>query len=254
MPQPLSSIVKDKPYEVTINPDGLLQKPNLANLVAVAIGWSSNIEYALGLVLVTMLDANVKPAFAMFSAITSAAAQRSALSSAAEAVLSPDDLEIFGAVLAVARTTSEQRNKFAHGLWGTSPQVPDALLLVSPEHILGVHAQQTHFFSLPPDLMMDLDQWPSGEIDPTKIFVYREKDFQNLIRDFEQTATIVARFRDLVDPRLKRYEKCFPEPPRDEILRQLSNQRPFAEALSRIRERQKKRQKAPPQSLQQDDP
>lgn len=248
MPQPLSSVLKGKPYEITLDPNCLLQEPGLAKLVAAAIGWSSNIEYGLGSTLVAMLGAHVKPGFALYSAIISNSAQRKAVNAVAEAILSPEDFATFKIVDRLAKAASLQRHELAHGLWGTSPQVPSALLLADPQYVQGVFAQHAHFWSLPSHKKPDPSVWPEAGFDPTKIFVYREKDLLNIVRDFEQTASIVALFRSLVDPQTGIFDQHLPEPQRDAIYRQLSTQRLFAEALSQSRENKTKTQKAQPQS------
>ena len=97
--------------------------------------WSILENFMSGL-FVTMLGANPGPAIAIYSALTSAAAQRDALRAVASNVMSPDELDVFDAILSLFTSAAKDRNKIAHWIWGYSTDLPDAVLLGDPKAML----------------------------------------------------------------------------------------------------------------------
>jgi hypothetical protein len=59
--------------------------------------------------------------------------QMSSLAAAAKAALPPDQFEIFAAIMSAVDRVQNERNRLAHWVWGTCPELPDRLLLANPE-------------------------------------------------------------------------------------------------------------------------
>ncbi len=142
-PQPIRSVRRNA--TVQLDPFALRRHPDLAARVAEIIAVWSRVDSELGGILAYMLKGGARPSIAMYSALTSSAAQMAALEAAARVSLSPDDLGLFRAILVLVKRAGAKRNKIAHWLWGDSPEIPEALLLVDPEAVLLQHVNTKEF-------------------------------------------------------------------------------------------------------------
>jgi hypothetical protein len=110
-------------------------KPRLASLIIQAISGWPFVELELATVLGTLLGAKEAPTVAAYTALRQFRLNRDVISAAASVALTePKDLALLEALLAVIRTTSGLRDDLAHGLWGESQALPDALLWVEAKH------------------------------------------------------------------------------------------------------------------------
>src|ERR1700682_821777 len=133
-PQPLSKV---RPKAIVgLGPRALHARPQLAALVAEIIGFWSEVDVQRGHLLSTLLGAGDGPALAMYLALTSTAARRAALLAVVHSVLNQVDEDLFAAISKYAVPIEDERNHFAHGLWGYSDDVPDGLLLVNSAYRL----------------------------------------------------------------------------------------------------------------------
>lgn len=112
--------------------------------------------------------------------------------------LPSDYQDLLRAILAITKSREKARDKIAHGAWGVCTDLPDALLLASPK-----------------DLLMGIDE--------RKIFVYREKDFTEIILANERLADygfdfniVISSYSD--DQGGRRYARLCAEPEIREIL------------------------------------
>lgn len=103
----------------------------------------------------------------MYMALTSTAAQRDVVNAAAKSVLKGDDLDLFSCVLQLASRAISARNNIAHGIWGVSPDIPDALLLIPPSIVLESHGKTEAGLTYP--------------LDMSAIQVYKKLDFEEVI-------------------------------------------------------------------------
>lgn len=126
MPQPLSKV---RPIRQSVwMANSISHRPELANMVMEAIASWSLTELYLGETLSHFLGADPHIGLAMYLSISSAEARRAALDGAARAALSDDDLALFNRVLKAIKPVRDRRNDFAHGCWGYSSELPNALL------------------------------------------------------------------------------------------------------------------------------
>jgi hypothetical protein len=100
-----------------------------------AIAKWADIDKTLAELLLLMLGSpDLEVGMSMFQALNSGEAKRAALLAAAAEALKDraDDHNLFRAVLHTTSSSRDRRNEFAHHLWGTAKELPDALLLVDP--------------------------------------------------------------------------------------------------------------------------
>jgi hypothetical protein len=118
-PQPLLSVRRDA--AVNVEPITLRQYPDLARSISDVIATWSQAECNLGVLLARMLGAAARPSMAMYSALSSSAAQMAALQAAADVALSRERLELFGALLILVKRAATKRNKIAHPCRSRTP-------------------------------------------------------------------------------------------------------------------------------------
>jgi hypothetical protein len=94
------------------------------------VGTWSDTEAAFGKLLGQLLHAEDRVAVALYLGLSSPEARRAALESAAKFALASDAeaADLFDLVTRATRSVRGRRNDLAHGLWGVSPELPDALL------------------------------------------------------------------------------------------------------------------------------
>jgi hypothetical protein len=182
MPQPLSRVKK-----ITTRSGGpamILQRPELAALVAAVLTSWSHTEAAFGRFLAICLHTDSSAGVAMYLSLSGAEARRSALSAAAHKTLPPDKIELFELVTKAIRPVRDRRNDFAHGLWSYSDELPDALLWESADDEI------ENFEKI---------QKRSGSTG-TKIMVYTKADLLRDLKDAQQAPACAHQLGILVNP------------------------------------------------------
>jgi hypothetical protein len=247
MPQPLNRVVPDASF--MHNPNVLDDKPHLSKYVANIFGFWTLIEYRLSLLLIRVLGADAHPAIAIFSTLTAQHLQLKALEAAAKAALSTEEFDVFQAGIDVTDSAQSQRNKLAHWIWGSCPELPDALLVADPkahkdiDRELQLALEQAGTKGIKTAEMAKLNRWDSANI-----YVYREADLQRASRDLgdaSQVAFLLVIYLDgLFCGRRQPTNEAQAKMTRGHVYRQLSEIRLFREALARIHADQQK----PPQS------
>lgn len=239
MPQPLNRVIPNANFH---HDSGVLNyQPNLARLVARIFAHWSLIEYRLSLLLVRVLGADATPALAMFSTLTAQHLQLGALEAAAKAALFTDELDVFLAGMAVTDSVQTPRNHLAHWIWGSCPELPNALLLAEPKS----HKERDREFTL----ALESGVTDTAELtrlnsyDPAKILVYREGDLSRAERDLEEAslmAFLVVIYLDGSFRGRRKAPNALRTASRADILHQLCGQRMFREAWDRIQTDRKK--------------
>lgn len=188
-PQPLSRVKATASYNFKIPISAA--NVELGTIVLSTNNTNAVIDYMWSLIVVDLMHADPKSGSAMYQALSGAEARRAALIAVAIARLSPDDAELFQAVMKAVAAQRRRRNEFAHHLWGISPEIPDALLLADPaiftEQQVGAlvanqQMQQTGRVVAP------------ANVDRSRIQVYRRKD---LLEAHEEALTAYATVSDL---------------------------------------------------------
>lgn len=252
MPQPLSKFVRqDQPWALTFDAAELRKKPGLAALIAETVAKASAMEHGMAMILVQLLHASPEPAFAMFSEVMDSSNKRSMILAAARSALPPDDFETFEVIAAVYRTQMDVRNKFAHWLWGSCEQVGDGLLLVDPRYMLKHARNQQQIWATREELHMrgaeGHDQLMEAiRYDFEKIYVYRQNDFEHVLRDIDETLQMLGNFCFILDPSTSALDRSLKERLPDyqnlvdEARQKLPSLRLFSEALTRLRNARQK--------------
>lgn len=185
-PQPLSRV---RPNATTyFSPDVLFTYPDLAAYAMSVIGQWARTDATLSELLSVMLTtSDLAVGMAMYQALTGTGSRQTALLAAAEEALPVQDFWLLQAVLRLNRPSRDQRNDFAHHLWGTSDDVPNALLLVDPavfiKHltIRDIYAKNAMAMFLRYSSMGK--EVPTGELDHSKVQVYRKRALQQAAKD-----------------------------------------------------------------------
>jgi hypothetical protein len=134
MPALLSEVAPD---ELPIFVPRLLgQRPHLAALVTETISTWSYTEHALGKSVATMSRGINAVEMEDYIANWRLPARLKIVRRIARSELTEPDLTLFLKVLDVIEQLAHRRHAFAHGIWGAVETLPDALLLVDPEHVL----------------------------------------------------------------------------------------------------------------------
>jgi len=80
-----------------------------------------------------LLGAKDDVAIAMYDALSSTVSKRDVLMAAAEKTLTPDEMEIFNALMSLFKSSASERNDIAHGIWAYSKDKPDHMLLITSD-------------------------------------------------------------------------------------------------------------------------
>jgi hypothetical protein len=139
------------------------EHPDLYHLVMQTISMASYGEQMWAGLFVTLLRSSPKAAFASYYKLEAASARKAILLAAAKEVVMPEDYLRLLAVIKAIKPAIDTRNKFAHHLWGDSPEIPDALVLANPESWTQMHVDGALSFLGPrpppgeePEIIQDL--------------------------------------------------------------------------------------------------
>lgn len=145
---------------MVIDHNALRDHPALATLIAYAITDWARVEASLGTALILMLGAEAKAAAAMYGSLKSPQAKAETFLAVARMVLNKELAETFEAVLIHLNRVAETRNRLAHGLWATSRDVPNALLVVDAKHELARERGRAEVVWHDAEEMPDYEQIP----------------------------------------------------------------------------------------------
>lgn len=181
--QPLSRVKRNA--STRFDPDVLLSHPKLAVFPVTTISRWARTDATFAELLSAMLKSpDLVIGMAMYQALIGGASRQTALLAAAEVALSTEDYWLLKAVIKANKPSRDQRNDFAHYLWGVSDDVPDALLLVDPT-VFVRHLTTRSLYSK--NMLAMISRFgnarPSGELDHSKVQVYRERDLEQAAHD-----------------------------------------------------------------------
>lgn len=159
MPQPLSRVSPDAILFIANAGERALEKrPELAILAMESIASWSNVESFFLNMFVELLGGERSIAANIYLSLENQSAKDAAIRSAGETALAekPDEHRILKSIMKLSKSYAKERNKLAHWVWGFSPQITDGIILVDPKNL-------------------------SQNPDRSKIFVYKERDFEKII-------------------------------------------------------------------------
>lgn len=166
---------------IAVGPDYISEAPDFAKATAGVIAFWAHNDGNLAAILSFMLKTDIRTAVAMYQAITSAEGKRAALLAAADNAREEWEAILLRAVLKANSGSRNQRNEFAHGIWGHSTDIPDAILLMDTRVVMdkNVSHRQAEEDGNGQRIIA-----PKG-FDASKIMVYRQKDFDQALADAE---------------------------------------------------------------------
>ncbi len=256
MPQPLSRVRPVTQY--TLSPNILAEKPEFGASITKIIGIWSHVEAALQSLMVQILGGKEPAAIAIYSILKSQNLQTLALDAVSDLVFKDGEQhEILAAVLDVAATAGKIRHRFAHWLWGSTPELPDCLLLADPQSITRRVTLKLRWRIEPYDIDKE---WTSTM---ERILVYKISDIENDLARVQETAQVMHFYEDYLNPHnsesdvvaINQERKVAGHPPltADAVagtsayaLVRLSSVKSFQEALERIRNPKKNIPQSPP--------
>lgn len=228
MPQPLSKVIPKPPatgIRITWNWNIASTQPELAALVAHAIAIWSLVEFTLGQIFVDILGAEIRPAFAMYSALNSERAKIDALTAAALSTLEGENRLLFQALMKIYESKGKQRHKFAHWIWAYCELTPDCLILIDPARMLEGHAIMTELMHGLTDSVLGIpfsDEW----------FAYSKPELERIVQEFSEILNIFRHFQTLIRPH--------PSPLTPQAYNYLNTQPLVQKALSLVRPKNNK--------------
>lgn len=186
MPQPLSKVKRNA--EVEVFPYALRDHPDFALIAMEVISLWSDIDGNLAGVLANMMETDIAAGAAIYQALSGGEARRSALLAAAGTLPQWQKL-LLQACLKAIKPFREQRNHFAHHVWGRSNALPKALLLIPPEVVTKRNASyRQRAGRLPGGRGVIAPQ----DFDRSRIMVYRKRDFEGARKDALEATSIVG--------------------------------------------------------------
>jgi hypothetical protein len=114
--------------------DALDRKPEFAKIIALIIARWSYVDHNMGSLLAILLGTPSAAAMEVFLSLRRSSAQREALQAAAKVTLSGNELVAFEALMILYKSLESQRNDLAHGCFGDSEKLEDAIFWVELKH------------------------------------------------------------------------------------------------------------------------
>jgi len=188
MPRPLSEV---SPNGKLTFAAGVLKASPFAGDVAYVISLWAHTDGDIASILSRMLKADIAVGTAMYLSLINSGGQRAALKAAAKEALPEWQDVLLRAVTSVAEPLREQRNHFAHRVWGHCSELPDAILLTHPKTIVNYNATYRQRLLSLPDGRGVIKPKP---IDETEIMVYIQEDFTEAVRDAERASDLYRLF------------------------------------------------------------
>lgn len=214
MPHPLSRVKPDAEISIgKFNDFPIMRHQHLAVMAAAVISTWSNVELHMLDTYVNLSGGSDELAAAIFLSLESHSAKSSAINTLALAKLDHKMQELLRAIQAVTKSHQGQRDKIAHWVWGDSPSLPDAILLIDPRQLVKASTNINKIL----DAQIRGDEVVLPEIDRSKVFVYKMPDFIAAAENNCRVATYWIKFESIMygritDARGERYAELCSQP------------------------------------------
>lgn len=192
MPQPLSKVTPKA--TVFVGAEYLRKHQKFSNAVASVTAFWAHSDGNLAAILSFMMKTDIRTGVAMYQALMSAEAKLAALYAAADIALEQWEAILLRAVIQANKASRNQRNDFAHGIWGGAAELPDALLWMDPRVVMdkNVSHRQAEMTADGRRVIR-----PKG-LDHSQIMVWRENDFKTAVKSAEDAYGRLVNFYYLV--------------------------------------------------------
>ncbi len=232
-PQPLSSMHND--ISLRVSPHAHNSRPDLAASAMKGIALWAEIESLQVMIMTNMLGTQSRLALDMYSALIGTAAQNAALNALARSTLHKTLYNVFELITSVAGSFGRDRHKLAHCTWAVSPDLPDALLLITQKARLDY---EIHVLEWEQDMTgRGQSSTPFPEISRREIFIYRQREFDEINERLHRLAEMHQKFNRLVrNQNVQQPGVSFG------LLRQLLSSPELRSKRTQLREKRKKQQ------------
>lgn len=175
---------------IAVGTRAIRQRPELESLVANCLMAWPNVEAEMAVTLGQLLGAENASALALFNSIRRSSSQRDALTEAAKVSLSDRDLELLSAILEVTKSIESERNALAHGHFGISDRLPDALIWMTTNSYVSIRTEQT----------LNGPTWDDRKHQNLlqSLFVYRKPDIEKIFTEISELSSLWHRFTSLL--------------------------------------------------------
>lgn len=187
--QPLLPVYKKLTYRFT--PDSLLLRPDFATVIGQCVALWTQTEVQMGYLLSAIMHSNTEAAVAVFMSIRNSKAQRDAMTAAAEATLTGDNFDLFGAILNFYRSVETQRNDLAHGIFGHCDENSEVIVWIDPKHQTQLVVKLLAALKRA-EKVEDVDL--SDDAMNRATYVYRLKDIKSVLEDIQDVYNAVFKF------------------------------------------------------------
>ncbi len=224
MPQPLSNVLRKAKIkgEINVSATALTRRPQFTPQIMEVIAHLAHIDGDWGTIFSGLLKSDIVVGTAAYQAFNGLDARRRALLAVAEKALRKWQFIALQAVWNQTNAARSARDKFAHHVWGTVDELPDALLLMDSNVIVDMNMSYRQRAETTPD--------GGGVIRPedfdrSKIFVYRKPDFDAAVKEAREAAWMVRLSYSAIGPRTWGHEVG---------RRQLLNEPRFQQAVAKL--------------------
>lgn len=224
MHQPLSSF---NTRHCLFHPECVEKYPALAAKIVVVLAAWSHLETHMGLVFSRLLGSEEEKGIAIFNALSNLGAHTlDQVFKAVETLSIPQEQQDFLQALRILTGgVRNLRNPLAHGHWGLSPDIPNALLLRNPRESLKALGSLTRQYEMllaesrkngdSAVTALEIDDADVGDV-IGEVFVYRENDF---IEIYDRILAVFQYWKD--------FDVCFLTNPRNDKVYESARRRLF---------------------------
>jgi hypothetical protein len=156
---------------------GAPHSPEMARAVFAVINHWAEIENSYSLLLANIARADPVTITAVYQAMANGDARRAALIAAAKASTKPEVASLIQATMEASKASREQRNSFAHHVWGILNTRTDVVLLMHPKDLATYSAKTTAWIR---EATTEYPEHPTERppFDRSLVMVWNLKDFE----------------------------------------------------------------------------
>jgi hypothetical protein len=204
-PQPIS-FFRRKKIVIWASHESIERRPELAPYIAQVIAKWGHIEGNICSILAYLLAAEAAPTMAMLQSVRSSSAQIDMIEAAARTKITEEaEIEMFQTVMLLGRKGAQRRHQVAHHIWAHSDQLLNALILIDP----AAHADIFVRLQDTSTTTSALEDESIGQPDPRRCFIYRKKEFEEILTHFQAIARSTTFLIHYIQPDRRRKQRAY---------------------------------------------
>jgi hypothetical protein len=205
-PQPLSTL---RTHNHFFGSSALVLRAEQAARIAVAIsGWAAT-EAHLGHLFAALLGAESPLSMEVYAVTRSFDVQRDMIETALRDRLPTQYSDIGFAILTLLHRTATTRHHFAHWIWGSSPDIPDAVLLAEPKMFWRTRVARLRHWKKAKDTDPLTSLQTEPQIDRSAVLVYKTRDLDEVINRIELSYQYVEALYQIVVSKTARRRQIY---------------------------------------------